>query len=114
MKQNKSVLVIEDTDLLRELLCNSLEADGFKVRACEDGLTAMDAATEDFFHVVITNFRMPHMNGVDVTKRLRVKLPESFIIGVSVEDKREDFLVAGADAFLLKPYNYSDILTFIS
>jgi CheY-like chemotaxis protein len=56
---------------------------------------------------------MPNMNGVDVTKHLRAKFPAALIIGVSIEDRNEDFVAAGANGFLLKPYQYRDILALI-
>jgi len=42
-----------------------------------------------------------------------LRFPAAIIIGVSADDKREDFLAAGADAFLLKPYAYDNLITFL-
>jgi DNA-binding response OmpR family regulator len=114
MEGKRTVLVIEDTLLLRESLCAVLQTDGFEVRGCEDGTSALNAAAENDFHVIITDYRMPNMNGVDVTKHLRLRFPVAIIIGVSSDDKRTDFLAAGADVFLLKPYRYGDLLTLIN
>lgn len=110
MKSKRTVLVIEDLLPIRELLCDLLTKGGFEVRGCEDGATALDAAAKNTYHFIITDYRMPNMNGVDVTKHLRTRFPASVIIGVSSDDKRADFLAAGANAFLLKPYRYKDIL----
>jgi len=114
MEGGKTVLVIEDTLLVRECLCHALKSYGFAVHGCEDGASALDAAAENDFHVIITDYRMPNMNGVDATKHLRIRFPASIIIGVSSDDKREDFLAAGADAFLLKPYRYGEILNLMN
>ncbi len=113
MKDKKSVLVTGDTLLARETLCALLESIGFEVCGCEDGASALDAASKNDFHAIIIDYRMPHMNGVEATTRLRLRSPLSTIIGVSLGDRREDFLAAGADAFLLKPYRYRDLLTLI-
>lgn len=114
MESKKTVLVIEDTLPVRESLCTVLKSHGFEVLGCEDGASALDAAAENDFNVIITDYRMPNMNGVDATKHLRIRFPASIIIGVSSDDKRKDFLAAGADAFLLKPYRYGDLLALIS
>ncbi len=114
MEDKRTVLVIEDLLPVRELLCDMLEASGFEVRGCEDGASALDAAAESDFHVIITDYRMPNMTGVDVAKRLRMRFPASIIIGVSSDDKREEFLAAGANAFLLKPYRYGDLLDLMN
>jgi DNA-binding response OmpR family regulator len=113
MEAKRTVLVIDDTLLIRECLCYALEADGFEVYDCEDGLSALGLAAENDFHIIITDYRMPNMNGVEVTKHLRLRFPAAIIIGVSSDDKRADFLAAGADAFLLKPYAYDNLITFL-
>ena len=114
MENTKTVLVIEDTRQLRELLCGVLEDSGFEVRGCEDGVSALAAAAESTFHVIITDYRMPNMNGIEATKQLRKRFPKSIIIGVSLDDMEKAFLAADADAFLLKPYNTKDILDIIT
>ncbi len=113
MEGKRTVLVIDDTLLVRECLCHALEADGFEVCECEDGPSALAVAAENDFHIIITDYRMPNMNGVEVTKHLRLRFPAAIIIGVSSDDKRADFLAAGADAFLLKPYAYDNLITFL-
>ncbi len=113
MEDKRSVLVIDDALLARETLCAVLESIGFEVHGCEDGASALEAASKNDFHVIITDYRMPHMNGVAVTRRLRRRFPAAVIIGVSSDDEKNDFLAAGADAFLLKPYRYRDLLTLI-
>ncbi len=113
MEGRRNILVIEDTTPVRELLCQLLETSGFNVRGCDDGAAALEAAAEGDFHVIITDFNMPNMNGVDATKRLRTRFPASVIIGVSSADKKEEFLAAGADDFLFKPYRFAEILTLM-
>ena len=114
MENTKTVLVIEDTRPLRELLCGLLEDSGFEVRGCEDGVSALEAAAETTFHVIITDYRMPNMNGIEATKHLRKRFPASIIIGVSFDDMEKAFLAADADAFLLKPYQPEDILNLMT
>ena len=114
MESTKSVLVVEDTLAIRESLCGLLEACGFAVQGCEDGESALEAIAEKTFHVIITDYRMPNMNGVEVTKHLRKRFPGSVIIGVSSDDMSKAFLAAGADMFLLKPYRNADILDLVS
>ncbi len=109
MRNKRCVLVIEDIEPVRECLCSALKSDGFETCGCEDGAAALAAAAKNDFHIIITDYRMPNMNGLDATRHLRMRLPASIIIGVSSDDKREDFLAAGADAFLLKPYRYAEI-----
>lgn len=113
MEHRHKILVIEDVEMLRHYLCEMLEYAGFTVHGCDNGTAALKAATKERFHIVIVDFRMPGMNGVEATKQLRVRFPECFIIGVSSEDKRAEFLNAGADTFLQKPYGAKEIVNLI-
>jgi len=91
-----------------------LTADGYDVTGCPDGASALDDAAKRRYDCVITDYRMPRMNGLEATKHLRSLFPSATIIGVSIIDRQEDFINAGADAFLLKPYQYDDLLALIS
>ncbi len=113
MTRRKSILVIEDMAPVRELLCKVLASGGFEVTGCPDGMSALLDAAQRHYDFVITDYRMPHMSGVEITRHLRSSSPETVIIGVSVNDRREDFLGAGANAFLLKPYQYDELLSLL-
>jgi CheY-like chemotaxis protein len=110
MKHPKNVLVVDDAPQVREFLFHLLQADGFEVFVCEHGISALEAAIAKNFDIIVTDYRMPYMNGVEVTKHLRARLPASVIIGISMENVQEAFLGAGADAFLFKPFKYDDLL----
>jgi len=114
MDNHKTVLIIEDTESLREFLCQELAESGFEVHGSPNGLEALSAAAKNNYQVFIIDFRMPLLNGVDTTRCLRSSYPASTIIGVSSEDKKEDFIMAGADAFLKKPYRYDNLLNLVS
>ncbi len=114
MSDKRTVLVVEDSPMVRESLCAVLQANGFEVRCCGDGTSALDAAHERDFHAVITDYSMPDMNGAEVARLLRPRFPVSIIIGVSSDDRKEDFLAAGADAFLLKPYRFAALVALLN
>ena len=114
MGDKKSILVIDDMPQVRDFLCNLLEADGFEVHGCEDGIAALAAAEKTNFDVIITDYRMPKMDGLEATKHLRIRLPASIIVGISIENVKDDFLKAGADAFLFKPFEYNSLLELLT
>ena len=97
------ILLVEDNAVLRETLGTSLAASGFSVIACNDGLSAIEQARQLVFDVLLVDFRMPGLNGLDVVKTVRERYPRVCIIGMSLEDRKNNFLAAGADAFLMKP-----------
>lgn len=114
MSGKKSVLIIEDALPQREYLCASLTADGFTVDCCDNATSALAVAAERDFQIIITDYRLPNMNGVDMTRLLRLRFPLAIIIGLSSADKKADFLAAGANAFLHKPYRYHNLLNVIN
>ena len=114
MERKKKVLVIEDTDIIRDFLCELLRTSGFEVRGCDNGMSGLETAAKEGFDVVITDYDMPAMNGADVTRHLRSAFPASIILGVSCADKEADFLGAGANAFLMKPYRPAELLAILA
>jgi len=109
MKRKNAVLIVEDDNMTRELLCCAVDACGFEAHGYSDGIAALAAAAACCFDCVIIDYRMLKMNGVELTRHLRARFPALFIIGVSIEDKKNEFLEAGADGFRLKPFRLRDI-----
>jgi two-component system response regulator MtrA len=107
------VLVIDDDPMISEAIGALLRRDGVDVRLCADGESALDAVREKCYPVIITDYRMPGMSGTDITRLLRAQCPDTFIIGLSAEQKSSDFLKAGANAFLNKPFMPNKLLSLI-
>lgn len=107
------ILIIDDDPIFSDALDALLRANGFEVRRCADGESALDAARERYYRVIITDYRMPGMSGTEVARLLRAQCPDAFIIGLSADRKRSDFLEAGADAFLNKPFLYDELMSLV-
>lgn len=113
MQEIRPVLIVEDDEDIREAIRDALEEDGIRVTSCEDGAAALDAAKGICFRVVVTDYQMPGMTGVEVTRLLRARCPDSFIIGLSGEKREKDFLAAGADVFIRKPFSFEELISLI-
>ena len=100
---NMKVMVIDDDHDLGEGLRLILQLDGFTVSVCREGREALELAEREHFDLFITDYQMPMLDGVEVTKRLRQRFFETPIIGISCDDVGDLFLEAGADGFLHKP-----------
>lgn len=98
----EEVLVIDDNELIRDGLKLLLESEGYSVTCCADGMSAIALAKEKRFGTFLIDYRMPGMNGDEVTLLLRQSYPEAFIIGYSMEHRGRAFLTAGANTFMLK------------
>ncbi|HUJ18841.1 MAG TPA: response regulator [Nitrospirota bacterium] len=96
------VLVIDDDKSTRDSLRIFLEFEGYIVSTCESGAAALDLIRKKHFEILLIDYRMPEMNGDELTRWLRPLCPEAFILGISIESNEQAFLRAGADAFLGK------------
>jgi DNA-binding response OmpR family regulator len=109
MEGKKAVLLVEDAEHLRKTVRDLLQADGFQVCDCSDAESALQAAEINEFYFIITDYRLPSLNGADAIRCLRRRFPEAVIIGASWDDLQKVFLAAGADFFLQKPFEYRDL-----
>lgn len=113
----REILVAEDDALYRHLLQKLLERAAFSVRTVGDGLAALHAAQrEDAPRLLILDWMMPGMCGVEVCRRLRQEQtmrPYQYIILLTAKDAKSDTvagLESGADDYLTKPVDYQELL----
>src|SRR5688572_17620139 len=104
------ILVAEDERITRLTLCRQLQSWGHEVSAAEDGQQALEQFSAGEFDIVITDWEMPRMSGVELVARIREKPRQIYtyvIILTSRSDKADvvDGIEAGADDFVSKPFD---------
>jgi CheY-like chemotaxis protein len=112
------VLVVDDDQESRDLLCEVLEANGYAVEAVADGAEARKALSRDAeCRIVIADLRMPKEGGLDLLRNLRKQsckheliLMSSFISGAERKAAKE----LGAHALLDKPFRLSELLQAVA
>jgi CheY-like chemotaxis protein len=112
------ILVVDDDQESRNLLCEVLEANGYSVHAVADGQAAREVLSRDGeYRVVIADLQMPHESGLELLRKLRqqnskqeIILMSSFISGA----ERETAKALGAHALLDKPFQLSDLLRTVA
>ncbi|MDO6589518.1 phosphate regulon transcriptional regulatory protein PhoB [Loktanella sp. D2R18] len=115
MAQQPHVLVVEDEAAQREVLAYNLEAEGFRVTRAENGEEGLICVEEDTPDVIILDWMMPHLSGIEVCRRLKVK-PETRAIPVIMLSARSEEvdkvrgLETGADDYVVKPYSVSELM----
>ena len=102
------ILVADDTESIRTLFRKLLGADGHEVIDVADGLAALDAVHEHHPDVVLLDITMPHLDGLEVCRRLKSDpatrlTPVVLVTGLSDLQDRIKGIEAGADEFLSKP-----------
>ncbi len=111
--KKQTILIIEDDALLGNLLSGLLASEGAKVSCCEGGDSALALSERTCFDVFVVGYRLRAMSGLEVAAKLRARCPSSRIIGTGLSPKGQDFLAAGADAFLLKPFETRELIALI-
>jgi DNA-binding response OmpR family regulator len=110
----KTVLIIDDNRLVRELLTEFFRLSGYETYKAENGEAALELIKGNRFDIVITDCFIPGISGIDIARMLSSRHPDSIVIGISAERVRNDFIRAGADAFLQKPFSFNELMSVIS
>jgi signal transduction histidine kinase len=81
----ETVMVVEDEDIVRELVCEVLEEQGYNVICARDGVEALSVAGafDGFIHLLVTDVIMPHMNGHELAGKLSALRPDMKVLYVS-------------------------------
>lgn len=108
------ILIVDDHAVLRESLRSALAAYGFSVVACENPTEALLQIMFEEFQFIVTDYSMPGMTGLELSRRLRERLPSTIIIGMSGHDVSTAFLLNGANDFLQKPFPVHTLAMMIS
>ena len=108
------ILIVDDDQLLRRILETSLKAAGYDVVAAENGKQALEIFKKSYFPIVMTDWIMPEMDGLELCRAIRQEQNEryTFIILLTSLDSKNDIIVgleAGADEYLVKPVNQAEL-----
>jgi len=103
MGRVRNVLIVDDDRMLGDGMGRLFQRTGCRVTVCASGREALEKMVEGQFDIIITDHQMPAMDGVELTKQLRLRNVTAIIIGMSCADAGEEFRGAGADGFFRKP-----------
>jgi CheY-like chemotaxis protein len=101
----KKILAVDDDKMVLELLQEYLSKTGVKVETASSGLEAIRLLKENHYDLLLTDYKMGEMNGLELVKQVQNCHPDLSIIVMSSEDSRELFKKEGIDCFFPKPLN---------
>ena len=109
------VLVVEDEPAQRELLTYNLEKEGFAVRSAGNGEEALLMIAEAPPDLVILDWMMPRVSGIEVCRQLKSRNETRHIPIIMLSARSEDVdtvrgLETGADDYVIKPYSVSELM----
>lgn len=117
MAQNQKpvVLLVEDEPAQREVLAYNLDAEGFHVVSADNGEDAMLLVDEEGPDIIILDWMMPQLSGIEVCRRLKMR-PETRSIPIIMLSARAEEvdrirgLETGADDYVIKPYSVLELM----
>ena len=111
-RRQPRVLIVEDDQEIALALQRSLRLEGYEVRLAGDGVVALEEATAFLPDVVILDLGLPRLDGIDVARTLRESddVPILMLTARDALDARVEGLDAGADDYLVKPFERQELL----
>ncbi len=113
MTTSSTILVAEDEALLRRILAGLFEEAGYHVVAASTGREALERFAESAPDLVVTDIRMPEMDGIELLERLKALDPEVLVIIMTAFSSVESAVAAlraGAHDYIVKPFVNDDVL----
>ena len=107
------ILIVEDEIEIAQAVKDELEYEGYEVTMAHDGVTGLTAARQSEFELIILDWMLPGLTGIEICRRLRQtasSVPIIFLTAQSEIGERVDGLDAGANDYLTKPFRIEELL----
>jgi two-component system, OmpR family, phosphate regulon response regulator PhoB len=109
------VLLVEDEPAQRAVLSYNLEAEGFEVQTADNGEDALALIAEAAPDLILLDWMMPHVSGIEVCRRLKARPETRGIPIIMLSARSEDVdkvrgLETGADDYVIKPYSVTELM----
>lgn len=106
------VLVVDDEEVMRNLMVKILEKAGYKVITATGGNAAKAILAQESIDMVLSDVKMPDMNGFDLLKEIKANYPHIAVIMMTAYADSytiKDALIYGADEYITKPFKHYEI-----
>jgi len=116
---SKTILVVDDSSTLRQVVSISLKGAGFNVIEACDGKDACSKLDGSKIHLIISDVNMPNMNGIEFLKQVKSNpnykfTPVIMLTTESQEDMKMQGKAAGAKAWMVKPFKADQMLNAVT
>ena len=115
-KDDKIIMVIDDNEFTLKSICYALNMGGFPNHGFSDPEEALSKYNKNIYRLIITDFRMPKLNGIEVLKLILQMNRDAKVIVYSAfadDEIQIEALNLGALLFLKKPFNYEFLIEAI-
>jgi CheY-like chemotaxis protein len=112
----EKILVVDDEDMIRDLCYHILTAEGYQVTTAPNGVAALEELRRSDMDLLITDIKMPGMDGLELferVKQLDLEMVTIFITGHGTLDTAIESLMRGVDGFVLKPFTQEELVSAV-
>lgn len=115
--ETRKVMVVDDSSVMRQIIKNNLRQLGFELSNlldAEDGEDALQKINQDKIDLVISDWNMPKMTGIDFLKAIRAdgdlkELPFLMVTSEADKEKIMEAVQAGVNQYIVKPFNANQL-----
>jgi DNA-binding response OmpR family regulator len=107
------ILIVEDEAGIVQFLQQGLEEEGYEISTASDGLMAFELTQKEKFDLILLDWMLPKMNGLDVCKSIRIKDKITPIIFLTAKDTVQETIEgikAGANDYIKKPFSFDELV----
>ena len=112
----KKILVVDDEEILRMLIADTLSFEGYEVEEAQDGQEGFDKAATGQYDVILLDYMMPKLTGLEVLQKLQpleLGIPIVMLTAKAQQSDREIVAQFGANYFMPKPFSPAELVTLI-
>ena len=108
-----NILVVEDEPGIHKFLKQGLEEEGYAVDVADDGSQGLALANSKTYHIILLDWMLPSMSGLEICKQLRASHIDTPIIFLTAKDTIQETiegLQVGANDYIKKPFSFEELL----
>jgi DNA-binding response OmpR family regulator len=107
------ILIVEDEIGIIQFLQQGLEEEGYRITSASDGLKGFELIQKENFDLILLDWMLPKMTGLELCKAIRLKNTETPILFLTAKDTIQETiegLKAGANDYIKKPFSFDELL----
>ena len=115
----KSVLCVDDSASIRQMVSFTLESAGYAPDTAVDGADALTKLDQNKYQLIITDLNMPNLDGIGMIKKVRempqhAGVPIVMLTTESDEGKKQEGKAAGATGWIVKPFDQTKLVAVVN
>lgn len=111
------ILIVDDEEILRMLICDTLEEFNFTIDEADNGLDALNKMQQNSYDLVFLDYMMPDLTGIEVIEKLspdyKENTPIVMLTAKAQESDRQIAMEKGAKYFISKPFSPIKLISFV-